>query len=1743
MSKTHYKSLVAAAIFTGLSQQAAMATELDKIYSSQDTWVNINHGGKEANMRGDKADMKIDDNFTAFVQFVIPPLPTGEVIDKVMLEMKVTGLNPIPDAYISELTDPAVIWDETAVTEPSWPFEIGEKIPGASIVSDPNSDPSTWILQKGEKYQFDITSAVTGAGTYTFNVDSEFSTKAAGILDRKFGAGVYSKDLATQLGRPALIITTKPTPDITAPVISIPADITVAATDDTGTADTAAELANFLTAATANDAIDGIIAVSHDAPAVFPLGETTVTFEASDTSENTATMEATVTITDQTPPIIALVGDNAPTLSTGDIYSEQGATAQDNVEGDISVDVIIGGDIVNTTTPGTYTVTYNLTDLAGNVANELTRQVTVQDASAPVVNVPDNISVAATDQNGTNSLDSSISTFLTKATANDDVDGSVNVTHNAPNPFPIGETVVTFSAKDSSDNIGTSQAKVTISDQTSPVITLVGDSAITVNLGDSYVEPGFSALDNVDYDISSKVTISGDTIDTNAEGIYTITYNTSDIAGNAALEKTRKITVQDIASPTVSAPENITVAATDHLGTADSDASISDFLAAATANDIIDGEISVTHNAPTLFPIGITTVSFSAIDSDNKTGIAQATVSIIDQDAPVITLAGEDSITLYLNQAYNEAGYSAEDNVDGDISANVVVDGDIVNTTTTGTYTVTYNLADLAGNNAVQLTRQINVIIEPNYDDSNSAPNDDNDGDGVADINDAFPNDATESVDTDGDGTGDNTDIFPNDASETTDSDGDGMGDNADVFPNDVSETTDTDLDGMGDNADVFPNDASETTDTDLDGTGDNADFAPDDASETTDSDGDGMGDNADAFPNDGSETTDTDFDGTGDNADFAPDDASETTDSDGDGMGDNADVFPNDGSETTDTDGDKIGNNTDNDDDNDGIIDADDIASLDPAIGDSQAPNIADTEALTIEATGEFTEISLIAPLVTDNNLNAPSIVANLAKALPLGEHKITWTATDFAGNTTTTEQLITLVDTTAPEFDELTTKTINARGLLTDISADINVMASDLVDGELSATLTGALKYRAGSQKVTLMVTDSSGNTSSAEQVIHINPIVEMARGVNLAPGSHYVLPVTLSDKAAVYPVTISYALSGAVTGETITENNGEIVIDSGLVGEVEFKISEQAIENDLVTVTLLSANNAVIAETSSLFTVIETNIAPTVTLSVEQNGQSVSIIDATAGVVTVTATVSDTNYLDKHNVSWSVADSAIMDLSADNSDLTFEFSPEQLNSGTYGLSLSVAENNTDELFVINIDSSLFVATALVVLSNEADSDNDGIADSDEGYSDSDGDGIADYLDNDNNVSRLPSSDGAEPMQTVKGLVLSLGDIVRQAGNASAGDASINLDELAENGGENGESADNATNTNFTPVSNILNFNVSGLSYTGESVPVVIPLAENQFIPQDAVYKKYSLAKGWFDFVVDENNTISSAMINSDGNCPAPLSDVYLAGLQAGDNCIQLLIEDGGENDADKQANGVIKDPGVLAVDGPNEAPVLSMLSPLNVNENTLVTLDASSSTDADNNVLSYRWMQTSGADVDLIGQDSAVLSFTAPTVTSKESLNFSLAVNDGDVTVTKEFTITVSNVVELIAQINAHDAQISESTLVELTANENISYDGEPSYLWQQVSGPEISLLESDASAATIKFNAPEVTKNEVVEFTLTVSHGDVEVSTTTSLTVTNVETKQSGGSVTWLLAFGALLLRRQGINFLKATMPTK
>ncbi len=158
------------------------------------------------------------------------------------------------------------------------------------------------------------------------------------------------------------------TADITAPVITInsPLEITV-------------EFGSTFTEimATALDDIDGTITVSVSGEVNTSLvGTYTLTYTATDSSGNTSTENITVNVIDTTAPVITLIGDadvNAIQNNRYGKYNEIGATAFDNVDGEI--DVVVTGEIDHSAID-TYTITYTATDSSNNVATK-TRTVNV----------------------------------------------------------------------------------------------------------------------------------------------------------------------------------------------------------------------------------------------------------------------------------------------------------------------------------------------------------------------------------------------------------------------------------------------------------------------------------------------------------------------------------------------------------------------------------------------------------------------------------------------------------------------------------------------------------------------------------------------------------------------------------------------------------------------------------------------------------------------------------------------------------------------------------------------------------------------------------------------------------------------------------------------------------------------------------------------------------------------------------------------------------------------------------------------------------------------------------------------------------------------------------------------------------------------------------------------------------------------------------------------------------------------
>ncbi|PAB59396.1 S-layer homology domain-containing protein [Anaeromicrobium sediminis] len=87
---------------------------------------------------------------------------------------------------------------------------------------------------------------------------------------------------------------------------------------------------------------------------------------------------------DMVKPVITLEGDETVKINQGETYTDEGVTAEDNVDGDITSkveDTIVKDgkvvDVVDTNVPGTYTIKYNVTDKAGNEADEVIRTVIV----------------------------------------------------------------------------------------------------------------------------------------------------------------------------------------------------------------------------------------------------------------------------------------------------------------------------------------------------------------------------------------------------------------------------------------------------------------------------------------------------------------------------------------------------------------------------------------------------------------------------------------------------------------------------------------------------------------------------------------------------------------------------------------------------------------------------------------------------------------------------------------------------------------------------------------------------------------------------------------------------------------------------------------------------------------------------------------------------------------------------------------------------------------------------------------------------------------------------------------------------------------------------------------------------------------------------------------------------------------------------------------------------------------------
>ena len=218
---------------------------------------------------------------------------------------------------------------------------------------------------------------------------------------------------------------------------------------------------------------------------------------------------------------------------------------------------------------------------------------------------------------------------------------------------------------------------------------------------------------------------------------------------------------------------------------------------------------------------------------------------------------------------------------------------------------------------------------------------------------------------------------------------------------------------------------------------------------------------------------------------------------------------------------------------------------------------------------------------------------------------------------------------------------------------------------------------------------------------------------------------------------------------------------------------------------------------------------------------------------------------------------------------------------------------------------------------------------------------------------------------------------------------------------------------------------------------------------------------------------------------------------------------------------------------------APVAHVAqSTINVRENVAVQLDASGSTDPQNDTLTFSWTQTSGPSVSLTNANQALASFTSPDVNADTTLVFQVAVSDGSEQSTATVTVNVEANQAPVAQVAQSSITVTEGNTVTLNASSSTDANGDSlTFSWAQTSGTSVSI--NNATSASASFTAPQVTANTTLAFEVTVSDGEFESKATVNVTVQNQTTNPppsgggGGGSVSFitLLALSLLTMIRR------------
>ncbi|QQO85644.1 tandem-95 repeat protein [Shewanella algae] len=699
----------------------------------------------------------------------------------------------------------------------------------------------------------------------------------------------------------------------------------------------------------------------------------------------------------------------------------------------------------------------------------------------------------------------------------------------------------------------------------------------------------------------------------------------------------------------------------------------------------------------------------------------------------------------------------------------------------------------------------------------------------------------------------------------------------------------------------------------------------------------------------------------------------------------------------------------------------------------------------------------------------------------------------------------------------------TANATGLFTRVNLG-RVGAIDSDDNPIPVSLLNGFPFFAPGQHLAYWkTTDGKGVSATASQLVTVYPRINLGASKTVANFTRVQVPVLLNGSAPDYPMEIRYSVSGdAIAGQDHDLASGSLLLSQGMSTSLEFNVFADltAGQQKSLTITLDDGQNPG-HNAATEIRISNNNLAPNLSLSASQQGEMRSSVSSSDGLVTVTAEVADPNPADNISLSWS-SEPAMTNLSTSANEFTFD--PAVLAPGIVTLTLNAMDDGSPQLG--SSKSLKLLLLAQLPALGETDANNNRLPDSAEGYGDPDGNGIPAYLQGDHPCNVIP-----EQLSRPNSYLAEA-----QPGICSR-KGLLSLQRL-DNGIELEDGSMLPDDSEGKIVGGLFDFELEGSEYGG-SVSIVIP--QVQAISAQAQYRKY-VASGWQEFVTDANNQVFSSA-GEPGYCP-PMGDAsWQSGLTEGHWCVQLLIQDGGPNDGDGQANGTIVDPGGVAVKlSANQAPIAQADSfSLPWNQQHLLDVLANDN-DADNDSLYLVQASVSIGEIS-VSEDKLSLMYTPPEdFIGNAQLSYTVSDGMGGTAMSHAELVVFYNRAPVV---NDSSASTDDRTAIELDV---LSTASDPD-------GDSLTLESAVAQSGSVSITTSQTLSyqpktgfagTDIISFSVSDGNGASAtaqvVVTVTAYQEVVVENRSSGGAVApWALALMLLMAGFRRLSLRLASLP--